>query len=563
MSAKESIAPPMAAAKMPASPNKTGAWRFERPILEDRLAPCSEACPLGENIPAIMSLNSRGAFKEAYGEIRKENPFPGICGKICFHPCERVCNRGRFDEPVSIQELEFLVTVLSRDGVSGIEERHGPSLQRVAVIGGDIAGLSCAYFLRLLGYTVTILEPGARLRVFDLPTKGSDLNTKYLESDVKSVLDIGIDLRIRTTPEAIYYHQLVKEFQAVYVSPGAVDSEAREFLKGPDVYSVYNAIEVERMIRDGNPLPLRGKVAVTGSAREALKTAMSVKAIGGEPVVLVPFFPDDLEHMAEDLEDAERKGVSLKFGSAPFALSERDGRISGLACFKAGKGRFLEAKRRGPESEQTGSFEQRAEAVIIASPEKTGVNLMPPILQETGLVVVFPDRFPRARSRKLGKEKDLSRAVVRHMSEGKQAALSLDLCLRKRPFEEIYSVAVGRLGALSFEAYKMNHPHRYQRPLGNVVRAADLNPAYFKKAPRIKPSSPENGLTRRQGVLSARRCFQCGRCNSCQTCYQYCPDLAISVEPETGRPEIDYDHCKGCGICFKECPRGAISLQRE
>ena len=103
----------------------------------------------------------------------------------------------------------------------------------------------------------------------------------------------------------------------------------------------------------------------------------------------------------------------------------------------------------------------------------------------------------------------------------------------------------------------------YGWALGNVVRVQELNLSFFKKFPRIKPSSPEEGLTERQNILSARRCFQCGWCNSCLKCYEYCPDLAIKVDPETGRPKIDYDHCKGCGICVKECPRGAISLEKE
>src|SRR5512136_2382286 len=144
---KGQIRPPMAAAKEPTTPIRTGTWRFDRPVFVSRLAPCGEACPLGEDIPAIMALNGKGDFEGAYLKILEENPFPGICGRICFHPCERVCNRGRFDEAVSIKDLEwsaFKETQTREPIPGGTESEKG---HKVAVLGGGPAGLSCAYFL--------------------------------------------------------------------------------------------------------------------------------------------------------------------------------------------------------------------------------------------------------------------------------------------------------------------------------------------------------------------------------------------------------------------------------
>lgn len=554
--------PPMAAAKLPTTSNRTGTWRFERPVFSDRLAPCSEACPLGQNIPAIMAFNRQGAFRQAYHEIRKENPFPGICGKMCFHPCERVCNRARFDEPVSIQEMEYLVFRLAAEEAPSKEERRDSFGRHVGVLGGGVAGLSCAYFLRLLGHRVTVLEPGPHLEIFDLSTTASGPDMKYLENEMNNVLGTGIHFRANTPLEAGYFPGLEKEFQAVYVSPGVSGFENPTSVSGPGDRAVYMADEVEAMIKDGKPPSLRGKVAVTGGGNRALEAARRVKELGGEPVVLLPLPHDRPSLTARELEDAEKSGIALEWGSEAFALIERNGRIGGLMCVKRVEPGPSRPEKETTEPDKAVTFEFEAGTVIIASSGRTGLGIFPPIFREKGLLVVDSSRsFKRAP--RFVKENDLSRMLVRRMAQGKEAALSLDLGLRRRPFNELGQAAVGRLGALSFEAYRTSTSPGDPRPLGNVVRARELNWAYYEKAPRIKPSSSDRGFTKRQGILSAKRCFQCGRCNSCQKCYQYCPDLAIGLEPETGRPVLDEDHCKGCGICFEECPRGTVSMENE
>ena len=550
-------APPMAAANIPTTPNQTGTWRFERPVLVNRLAPCSEACPLGENIPAIMALNSQGAFDQAYNKIRKENPFPGICGRICFHPCERVCNRRQFDEPVSIQDMEFSLSKLVGKEISPEKEKLGLCAHHVGVLGSDIAGLSCAYFLALLGHRVTICEPGPYLRIFDLAAMDPRLSKEHLENEVKRVLGIGINIKTNISVKRDYYHRLAEKFEAVYISPGGRNPEILEAFGEPRQPSVYRAEEIERMVKEGKHPSVQGKVAIAGSGRRALRVARIVKEIGGQPTVLLPFSGTEASEMAQELEGAEKSGITLEFGHAPFALIQEGGKINGLMCLRVERPEPSDLQKGVPESAQGRSFEYRADAVIIASPERAHVDMVPPVVQETGLIVVDAKQFLKT-SPKTDRDKGPERTIVRHIAKGKQAAMSLDLCLRKGPFEEIMRFAAGRLGVLSFEAYRMNY-----RPLGNVVRVQELNLSYFKKFPRIKPSSPEEGLTERQNILSARRCFQCGWCNSCLKCYEYCPDLAIKVDPETGHPQIDYDHCKGCGICVKECPRGAISLEKE
>ena len=404
----------MAAAKEPTTAIRTGTWRFERPVFVTRLAPCSEACPLGEDIPAIMALNGKGDFAGAYRKIAEENPFPGICGRICFHPCERVCNRRRFDEAVSVKDLEWSVFKEAQTQSPRAEGHEPKEGRKIAVIGGGPAGLSCAYFLVLSGHEITILEPGEEPEIFALSLRNGSLERADLEWEVKRILSLGVIMRPYVPDQARGYKDLAKDFAAVYVSPN-LDSD-----------------------------PPRKEVAP----------------------------------------------VNLRSG-----LAVLDGRTT------------------------------TAEAT--------------------------------------GKEREISRTMVRQIAAGKMAALQLDLHFRGAPSTQIRPFAVGRLGAVSFEVFKLGVTGRIPRPLQGAVRFEDLNGADFKKTPRILPASPQGTLDKPQRIASARRCFQCGTCTFCMRCYDYCPDLAIRMDGKAKERGIDYDHCKGCGICAEECPRGAISWVHE
>ena len=137
--------------------NKTGSWRFLRPHYEERTAPCSAACPTGQDIGRIEMLTAGGFFKEAWETVLMENPFPGICGRVCYHPCERLCNRREFDEAVAIHTLErFLADTASRYGLKSALEKLPAKRQKVAVVGSGPSGLAFAYFMAGLGYQTNV-----------------------------------------------------------------------------------------------------------------------------------------------------------------------------------------------------------------------------------------------------------------------------------------------------------------------------------------------------------------------------------------------------------------------
>ncbi|HBD08765.1 MAG TPA: glutamate synthase, partial [Syntrophobacteraceae bacterium] len=149
--------------------NKTGSWRFLRPRYDEKTAPCSAACPAGEDIARIEMLTAQGLFKEAWETVLQENPFPAVCGRVCFHPCETACNRGEFDEPIAIPAMErFLADTASRYELKPHLDQRSPRAERVAIVGAGPSGLAAAYFLARLGYRCDLFEkraePGGILR---------------------------------------------------------------------------------------------------------------------------------------------------------------------------------------------------------------------------------------------------------------------------------------------------------------------------------------------------------------------------------------------------------------
>ena len=139
--------------------NKTGSWRYLRPRYEEKTAPCSAACPAGEDIGKIEMLTTQGLFKEAWETILRENPFPGVCGRVCFHPCEGVCNRGEFDDAIAIHSVErFLADTAERNDLKPLLERLPSRPEKVAIAGAGPSGLAAAWFLSQLGYACDVFE---------------------------------------------------------------------------------------------------------------------------------------------------------------------------------------------------------------------------------------------------------------------------------------------------------------------------------------------------------------------------------------------------------------------
>ena len=199
--------------------NRTGSWRYLKPRFVGKISPCNGACPAGNDVEGFMFLAGEGRYQEAVEKILEESPFPAVCGRVCYHPCESSCNRRTLDEAVSIQEIERFI--------SQYEPRHYPKpgqarQERVAVVGTGPAGLTCAYHLAKLGYGVTVFEKekslGGMLR---LGIPAYRLPRDVLDREIERILNLGIEVKSGwRVGQDVSWHDLMS-WDAVFIGVGA------------------------------------------------------------------------------------------------------------------------------------------------------------------------------------------------------------------------------------------------------------------------------------------------------------------------------------------------------
>lgn len=559
--------------------NKTGSWRFLRPRYNEKTSPCSAACPAGEDIGRIEMLTSQGQLKEAWETILQENPFAGVCGRVCYHPCELVCNRGHFDEPVAVQIIErSLSENADRYGLKPDLERLPSKNKKIAVIGAGPSGLTSAYFLTRLGYSCDVFESnheaGGMLR-FGIPSYR--LPPAPLRNEIERISRIGFTIHLGKRLSEHFFEEARGNYEAVLVGCG-LGRTPRLIIPGEDLEGVEDGLSfLEQVNRETFPA-LDGRVAVLGGGNTAIDVARSVMRLGAKALILYRRRRQDMPAFEEEIEMALEEGLEIRELWAPLDIQSEG---KGLRL----TGQLMQVKG----MDQTG----RAQVEPISG--KTETFLVNRVFKAIGLEaaeewLIPPEKAPNSISLAnslilpashgparvfIGDLAVTSKSVVQAVGSAKEAAIALDVFFEKGPqaiAAELSACRVGTGPSLSMEMY-LKGPRSTRNP--HLVNYEEINHDHFQFSPRIiyprllkterVHSFTEINLkiSADLAMREAKRCFNCGLCNQCDNCRLFCPDLAVLREDTSQGRRINYDYCKGCGICVVECPRNAMVLEEE
>jgi NADPH-dependent glutamate synthase beta subunit-like oxidoreductase/ferredoxin/coenzyme F420-reducing hydrogenase delta subunit len=567
------------------------------------------------NVKAYVSLIAERRFAEALEVIRRRCPLPGICGRVCNHPCEEACSRGEVDEPIAIRSLKRFVADLEREYPKPAPPPGPPRAQKVAVVGSGPAGLTAAYDLRLAGFPVTVFEreseAGGMLRwgitAYRLPRD-------VLDAEIEVLQHAGVELRLGAGLGAKggLEDLFAEGYAAVLLAVGAQIGGRLDLPGEKECKQIEDALAFLRRVNDGDRTPPGDRVVVIGGGSTAVEAARAALRLGARSVqILYRRYREELLAGDEEIEIAQREGIRFQFLVAPIRIVMGPERMRALVCTKIGLGEPDRTGRRRPIPIPGTEFLLEADRVLVAVGQETDFE--------------FLDERQRSRITVRGRLRARPRTAMTDW-EGVFAAGDAVT----GPATVIEAVAAGHRAAESIRHYieegrpgiREERPERsaaveYGLPDAAPVRAMRIHPRTVLPEPGREFAEVEQAFDPEEAVAEARRCLRCGPCGDCHVCAPSCARRHIMVrlrdgEPGPGGPtaivrtpgsiamalpedtatsgwllptalpeslpeietssrtrlrilpvrsRVHPERCRGCGRCVEACPFGAAELR--
>lgn len=506
-------------------------------------APCKTACPAHIAVQGYLKMASQGRYQDALALIKKENPFPAVCGRICNRRCEDACTRGRVDEAIAIDEVKRFIAQQDLDASTRyIPKKVVPTLkghfdQKVAIIGGGPAGLSCAFYLAEKGYSPTVFEKNERaggMLVYGIPSFKLEKDVVQAEIDVMKEMGVEIKTGVEVGKDITIDELRAQGYKAFYIAIGCQGGR-KAGVPGEDAEGVMTAVDFLRETGAKEAYPIEGDVVVIGGGNVAIDVARVSDRCGAPKVNMFCLESRDIMPASdEEIAEAEEEGIVINCGWGPKEILTENGKVTGIVLKKCVSvkdpdGRF------NPKYDENDTITVSCKHVFLS----------------VGQAIEWGNLLEGSKV-ELGRGNGAVADALTYQTAEPDIFVGGDVYTG--PKFAIDAIAAGKEGAISI--------HRYVQPNSSLtigrnrrnfieLNKDDIKTDQYDTASRQVPGKNEE-VAAKKNFRDASVCFteeqvkaETARCLSC------------------GASVVDENKCIGCGVCTTKCEFDAIKLYRE